>query len=133
MILRPIEDVCSDKYLLPNGQKILTVVVYISPNQRVNDIVRFIHFVLLPYTRDGSVLLGEEYLKMLMIVGRDFNTNFSSDKVEPFITLIKKKINLGINMSRNVSITNSETTIYVVFSLEGKVPCLGPFLVFEFF
>ena len=68
-----------------------------------------------------------------MIVGRDFNTNFSSDKVEPFITLIKKKINLGINMSRNVSITNSETTIYVVFSLEGKVPCLGPFLVFEFF
>ena len=43
--------------------KILSVIVYIPPNERVNDIIKFLHFVFLP-----------------MILEGDFNTNFSSDK-----------------------------------------------------
>ncbi|KAL4154034.1 hypothetical protein QTP88_001867 [Uroleucon formosanum] len=54
---RPIGDLCAAKCILPNGQKVLSVVVYISPNQHINDIVKFLHFVLLLYTPGGAAVL----------------------------------------------------------------------------
>ena len=32
---RAIGDICAAKCVMPNGQKVLSVVMYISPNQRV--------------------------------------------------------------------------------------------------
>jgi len=77
---RPIGDLCAAECKLPNGQKVLSVVVYISPNQHINDIVKFLHFVLLPYTPGGAAELGEDYDEIPMILGGDFNINFSSDE-----------------------------------------------------
>lgn len=90
--------------------------LYISPNQRVNEIIKFLHFVLLPYTPVGSADLGEEYDTMPMIIGGDFNINFSSDKAEPLILFLREKLNLRMNTNRNIPTTNSDTTIDAVFS-----------------
>jgi len=97
-------------------QKVLSVVVYISPNQHINDIVKFLHFVLLPYTPGGAAELGEDYDKMPMILGGDFNINLSSDEAQPLISFLENRLNLKMNTARNIPSTNYKTTLDGVFS-----------------
>ncbi|KAF0716956.1 Uncharacterized protein FWK35_00032471, partial [Aphis craccivora] len=96
--------------------KVLSVVVYISPNQHINDIVKYLHLVLLPYTPRGAAELGEDYDKMAMILGGDFNFNFSSDKAQTLISFLENKLNLKMNTARNIPSTNYKTTLDGVFS-----------------
>ncbi|GFW11080.1 hypothetical protein TNCV_4782901 [Trichonephila clavipes] len=52
-----IGDICAAEYIFENGQTAISVAVYISPNQTVQKIKDFLHFVLSPYTKDGSAPL----------------------------------------------------------------------------
>ncbi|KAL4085052.1 hypothetical protein QTP88_027890 [Uroleucon formosanum] len=113
---RPIGDLCPVKCILLNGQKVFSVVVYISPNQHINDIVKFLHFVLLPYTPGGVAELGEDYDKMSMILEGDFNIKFSSDEAQPLISFLENRLNLKMNTARNIPSTNYKTTLDGVFS-----------------
>jgi len=70
-----IGDICTTERKLENGEKVLATVLYISPNQRIQAIMKFINFALLPYTPAGSALLGENYHCLPMIMSGDFNKN----------------------------------------------------------
>ena len=90
--------------------------VYISPNVRVEEIIKFIHFVLLPYTAVGSAELGQNFDKIPMILGSDFNINFATDEAELLISFLRDKFYLQINTNRNILTRNSKNAIDAVFS-----------------
>ncbi|GFW92062.1 uncharacterized protein TNCV_2153411 [Trichonephila clavipes] len=52
---------CEAECIFENGQTVISVAAYISPNQTVQKITDFLHFVLLPYTEDRSALLKTNY------------------------------------------------------------------------
>ncbi|GFS63470.1 ATP-dependent DNA helicase [Trichonephila clavipes] len=52
-----VGDLCMAQCQMENGMKILIVALYISPNQKLDDIINFLHHSLLPYTRGGASLL----------------------------------------------------------------------------
>ena len=73
VMTRAVGDICAAECVMPKVQKILVVVLYISPNQRVAEIKKFQHFDLLPYTSAGSAELQENYDQMPTILRGDFN------------------------------------------------------------
>jgi hypothetical protein len=113
--VKAIGDICTTEVMLENGQTLLLVVVYISPNQRVQDIMKYIHFVLLPYTPAGSALLGENYDKLPMIMSGDFNKNFNDPEAQPLIEFLQEKFGLQMNSNRTQRTTQHGTTIDAVF------------------
>ncbi|GFV66715.1 uncharacterized protein TNCV_3319451 [Trichonephila clavipes] len=106
-----IGDICAAEYIFENRQTVISVAVYISPNQTVQKIKDFLHFVLLPYTEDGSALLKTNCHSPPMILSGDF----SLPEVEPLIALLTDKLKLEMNTNRNISTTNSGTVIDAVF------------------
>jgi len=39
----PVGDLCASQILMDDGREFLMVIVYISPNQKINDIIAFLH------------------------------------------------------------------------------------------
>ncbi|GFX68842.1 ATP-dependent DNA helicase [Trichonephila clavipes] len=64
---------CLAECVIDNGQKIIIVAVYITPNKKLDDIIEFLHRSSLPYTSRGSTLLNKSYDKIPMILSGDFN------------------------------------------------------------
>lgn len=123
---RPIGDICSAECILPNGQTVLSVVVYISPNQQMDNIIKFLNFVLLPYSKFASEELGSEFFNMPIIMGGDFNINFDKEESELLLKFLEEKYNLRLNTNRHSPTTQHQTTIDAVFSrnlgkLESKL------------
>lgn len=81
--IQDVGDMCAAECLLPNGQTVISVAIYVSPNQTIEKIVDFIHFVLFPFTEGGSRLLNKDYHLRPMILTGDFNTDFSTPRAEP--------------------------------------------------
>ncbi|GFW77309.1 uncharacterized protein TNCV_924251 [Trichonephila clavipes] len=106
-----IGDICAAECIFENGQTVVSVTVYISPNQTLQKIKDFLHFVLLPYTEDDSALLKTNYHSLPMILSGDF----SFLEVEPLIAFLTDKLKLEMNTNRNTSTTNSGTVIDAVF------------------
>ncbi|GFY29954.1 hypothetical protein TNCV_4072671 [Trichonephila clavipes] len=79
-----IGDICAAECIFENGQTVISVAVYISPIQTVKKVRDFLHFVLLPYTEDGSALLKTDYHSLPMILSGDF----SLPEVEPLIAFL---------------------------------------------
>ena len=77
-----------------NGQVIVMVAIYISPNQSVKKIIEFIHENLLAYTEAGSALLNRNLHKIPMTLSGDFSVDFSKDKSKPLVDFLKAKLNL---------------------------------------
>ncbi|XP_050340615.1 uncharacterized protein LOC126767041 [Bactrocera neohumeralis] len=71
-----IGDICAAHCVLDDGTNIIMVVVYISPNNTVNNIIKFIYRRLMIYGRVGSEELGENYHTLPLILAGDFNINF---------------------------------------------------------
>ncbi len=44
-----VEDICAAECVIESGQSVAMIVLYITPNQRINDILKFIHRALLVY------------------------------------------------------------------------------------
>ncbi|GFT34733.1 ATP-dependent DNA helicase [Trichonephila clavipes] len=82
-----IGDICQAECIFENGLTVTSVAVYISPNQTVQKIKSFLHFVLLSYTEYGSALLKTNYHSLPIILSDDFNVNFSVPEVEPIIAI----------------------------------------------
>ncbi|GFS94842.1 uncharacterized protein TNCV_4457091 [Trichonephila clavipes] len=84
-----VGDLCLAGCVIDNGQKIIIVAVYITPNKKLDDIFEFLHRSLLPYTSRGSALLNKNYDKIPMILSGDFNVNFALDKSLQLIEFLK--------------------------------------------
>lgn len=79
---QPIGDLCTAEFHLLNGKKVLSVVVYISPNKAVDDIINFLHFVLAPYSEKISTILHGDYHLLPMIMSGNFNVNFATPEAQ---------------------------------------------------
>nr|KAF7431628.1 hypothetical protein H0235_004552 [Vespula pensylvanica] len=111
-----VGEICTAFCLLNNGQTILTVAIYITPNKSISQIIDFIHNVLLVYTTEGAALLNKNYDKMPIILSGDFNVNFASAEVQSLIEFLRSKFNLYMNNNPVMSITKSGSTINAVFT-----------------
>lgn len=111
-----IGDICSARFRLQNGQFIFVVAIYISPNKSVNDIIEFIHEILLSYTPAGATLLGKDWGSTPMILSGDFNINFGELSAQPLIDFLEKEFSLTLTSDRNIPTTKFGTTIDAVFT-----------------
>jgi len=113
-----IGDLCTAQCITENGMQIIIVVVYISPNNTVNEIIRFLRFNLLPYSVIGTSALQDNYNNLPMIVSGDFNINFDKETSpsQPLIEFFQDMLHLNIVNHRNQSTTIGGTTIDAVFS-----------------
>ncbi|XP_049305975.1 calcium-dependent protein kinase 5 isoform X5 [Bactrocera dorsalis] len=99
-----------------DGTNIIMVVVYMSPNNTVNNIIKFIYRRLMIYGRVGSEELGENYHTLPLILARDFNINFASEDGQLLRNFLRDKLELQMNNDRNEQTTRHGTTIDAVFS-----------------
>ncbi|CAI6342648.1 unnamed protein product [Macrosiphum euphorbiae] len=84
--ITPVGEFCVAECLRQNEPIIIIVAVYISPNQKIDeidDIVYFLKRSLIAYSTKGTPLLGRGENKLPMILSGDFNVNFASDRSEP--------------------------------------------------
>ncbi|GFX47031.1 ATP-dependent DNA helicase [Trichonephila clavipes] len=91
-----VEDLCLAECVIDNGQKIIIVAAYITPNKNLDDIIELLHRSLLPYTSGGSALLNKNYDKIPMILREDFNVNFALDKTQQLIEFLKDNFALSL-------------------------------------
>ncbi|GFX11513.1 uncharacterized protein TNCV_5140891 [Trichonephila clavipes] len=110
-----IGDICSAECTFENGKTVISVAVYISPNQTIQKIKDFLHFVLLPYIEDGSALLKTNYHSLPMILSGDCNVNLSLTEVEMPIAFLTDELKLEMNTNQNISTTNCGPVIDTVF------------------
>lgn len=73
------------------------VVVYISPNKKINNIILFLHKKLFPYRHRGSMIIKNNKHELPLILTGDFNVNFLKDESMPLITFLQEKFQLQIN------------------------------------
>lgn len=111
-----IGEICVAQCKSENEHIILMVAVYISPKNKIQDIIQFLHRNLLIYTAEGSALINENLYKIPMILSGDFNTNFADDSSQPLIDFLYNKLGLTMSNNRNISTTRYGTTIDAVFS-----------------
>lgn len=111
-----IGEICIAHCNSDNGQKILMVAVYISPNKSIQDIIEFLHTHLLIYTTQGSRLLNKAFNEVPMILSGDFNTNFSENSSQQLIDFLNNELSLSMSNDRKVSTTRYGTTIDAVFT-----------------
>ncbi|GFX24164.1 ATP-dependent DNA helicase [Trichonephila clavipes] len=97
-------------------KKIMFAAVYISINQKIEDIISFLHHQLLPYSHGGAAILGNENDKIPLVLGGDFNINFAVDDSKPLINFLEEKFSLQLNNNPNTPTTNSGTTIDAIFT-----------------
>lgn len=109
-------DICAARCTLPNGNHIVVVSIYISVNQKVNDVIDFIHETLLAYTEGGSKLLKKQYHVLPLVLSGDFNIDFNKDDGLRLIQFLKSELNLDIVSDRTLGTTRYGTTIDAVFS-----------------
>lgn len=111
-----VGDLCMAECKMENGQKVVIVAVYISPNKTLDDIIDFLHRSLLSYTSQGAAILRKDYHKIPMILSGDFNVNFALDKSIKLVEFLKDNLNLSIQNDKKISTTKSNTTIDAVFT-----------------
>lgn len=111
-----IGDICASQVKMDDGREFLMVVVYISPNQKVTEIIKFLHRRLLIYSREGSRILGDNLDELPMILAGDFNVNFATNDSIPLTTFLEQKFDLKINNKPTEPTTRYGTTIDAVFS-----------------
>ncbi|GFW22100.1 uncharacterized protein TNCV_1632311 [Trichonephila clavipes] len=103
-----IGEICAAKCRAENGQIILMVTIYISPNHTVEKNIEFIHKNLVAYTEAISTLLN----KLPIILSGDFNVDFSKDKSKPLIDFLKSKFNLIMPNDPNESAAKYKRNVY---------------------
>lgn len=111
-----VGDICSAICQTNNGVETVMVIVYISPNTKIEDVKHFIHRALIEYTDEVSVILGGNFHQLPMVLSGDFNINFADEKSEPLRTFLLEKIKLHIYNNPKESTTRYGTTIDAVFS-----------------
>ena len=111
-----IDDICAADCKMNNGQIIIIVAIYISPNQPIKDILIFLKRILWAYTIKGSQELDVDFYQRPMIIAGDFNTEFNYDRGKQIIHYFQTQLGLCMNNNPNVGTTRYGTTIDAVFS-----------------
>ncbi|GBP87622.1 hypothetical protein EVAR_99946_1 [Eumeta japonica] len=75
-----VGDICSAICKMNNGVETVMVIVYISPNTKIEDVKHFIHRALIEFTDEVSEILGGNFHKLPMVLSGDFNINFADEK-----------------------------------------------------
>lgn len=131
--LGTIGELCAAECQLENGQVILLVSLYIHVNKKIDDIIYFIHKILLPYTMAGSELLGQHDHQIPMILSGDFNVNFAEERSKTLISFLKEKLNLNMVNDCEVPRTRCGTTIDAVFHRYlDRLECRSFFTYFSY-
>ncbi|GFS95937.1 uncharacterized protein TNCV_4277311 [Trichonephila clavipes] len=91
LVSTSIGDICMVECQTLHGRKIMFAAVYISINQKIEDIISFLHHQLLPYSHGGAAILGNENDKIPLVLGGDFNINFAVDDSKPLINFLEEK------------------------------------------
>jgi hypothetical protein len=86
----PVGHLCASQIVMDDGKRFLMVIVYISPNQKINNIIAFLLRRLLPYSHEGSMLLKENLDKLPLILAGDFNVDFARENLLPLITFLQR-------------------------------------------
>ncbi|XP_044589254.1 uncharacterized protein LOC123268337 [Cotesia glomerata] len=110
-----IGDICTSHVKLEDGSELMMIVVYISPNKKINDIISFLHERLFPYSHRGSITFKTNKDKLPLILAGDFNVNFAKDESTPLITFLQEEFQLQINNNPREPTTRYGTTIDAVF------------------
>ncbi|GFX25298.1 uncharacterized protein TNCV_1274581 [Trichonephila clavipes] len=105
-----IGEICVARCNSENGQYILMVAVYISPEKSMQQIEQFLFENLMIYTKEGSELLEkkrfcEKFDDIPMILSGDFNINFADDKNLSLIEFLNETLGLTMSNDRKVSTT----------------------------
>ena len=112
-----VGDICSVVCKIGNDVEVVIVAIYISPNQKIEDITLFIHRSLLEYTEGGSKLLKQNFHKLPLILAGDFNVNFNNkEKFEELTSFLSDTFDLSINNDPAQFTTKYCTTVDAVFS-----------------
>ncbi|OXU28844.1 hypothetical protein TSAR_007559 [Trichomalopsis sarcophagae] len=92
-----IGDLCASQITMNDGRQIIIVVVHISPNQKINDIITFLHKRLFPYCSEGSMIFNDNSHQLPMILAGDFNINIANNDSIPLITFLDEVFELRTN------------------------------------
>ncbi|XP_044594073.1 uncharacterized protein LOC123271741 [Cotesia glomerata] len=111
-----VGEICAAECKTENGQSIMLISIYISPNQPIGKITQFIHRSLIPFSAAVAAELNQGLEKQAMILSGDFNINFSSESGAILIDFLKTKFDLSINNNPNEPTKKHGTTIDAVFS-----------------
>ncbi|GFW84141.1 ATP-dependent DNA helicase [Trichonephila clavipes] len=82
-----IGDICAVHCVLDDGTNIIMVVVYISPNNTVNNVIKFLYKRLMIYGQVGSEEFEENYHALPLILAGDFSVNFTSEDGQLLVTI----------------------------------------------
>ncbi|CAI6362317.1 unnamed protein product [Macrosiphum euphorbiae] len=93
---------CASHVKLEDGSELMMIVVYISPNKKINYIISFLHERLFPYSHRGSIIFKTNKDKLPLILAGDFNVNFAKDESTPLITFLQEEFQLQINNFCNI-------------------------------
>ncbi|KAF0755148.1 Uncharacterized protein FWK35_00013680 [Aphis craccivora] len=104
----PVDDLCASQIVMNDGREFLMVIVYISPNQKINDIIAFLH------RHEGSMLLKDNLDKLPLLLAGDFNKYISHSL--QLITFLQEKFSLHINNDPREATTRYGTAIYMEYS-----------------
>lgn len=110
-----IGDMCASHVKLEDGSELIMIVVYISPNNKMDHIISFLHERLFPYSQRGSIIFKTNKHKLPLILAGDFNVNFARAESMPLMTFLQKEFQLQINNNPRESTTKYGTTIDAVF------------------
>ncbi|GFY24049.1 ATP-dependent DNA helicase [Trichonephila clavipes] len=102
-----IGDICAAHYVLDDGTNIIMVVVYISPNYTVNNIIKFLYKRLMIYGQVGSEELKENYHMLILILEGYFSVNFTFEDGQLYVNFLQDKLELQMNKVNN---NRNETT-----------------------
>lgn len=111
-----VGDLCATHIVLRDGREIVMVVVYVSPNQKIPEIIKFLHRFLLVYTRSGSRILLKNNDKLPLILAGDFNTNFSNNEALPLVKFLEREFQLVLSNHARESTMMLGMSINAVFS-----------------
>ncbi|KAK0072292.1 hypothetical protein PV325_011587 [Microctonus aethiopoides] len=88
------------------------VTVYNSVNEKVKDVIDFLHEALLAYTKGGLKWLKQRYHEL--ILDGDFNIQFDTDEGLRYVQFLKKELNLdfvSVTTKPIVTVINNDVTI----------------------
>lgn len=70
--------------------------IWVSPNQGIQGIIEYIHWVLVVYTDKCSGILKKNFNKLPLILAGDFIVNFADEKSQPLKTVLFEILHLSI-------------------------------------
>ena len=115
---RPVGDLCAAECKLPGDKTVILISIYISPKQKISDIIDFFNKILFSYsTKNSSEIISlKDYQTYPILISGDFNVNFSKPESKPLIDFLLTEFHLKMSNNSFTTTTRRNTTIDAVFT-----------------